>query len=286
MSEAMSFQSVGHTEGQSDRPPRGRLIGVSLGPGDPGLITRRAWDWLNRRDTVWTYPVRSTKTPSYAFDIVARAGLMPPAVHQALLFPMTHDEDKLMRHWLRAAEAVLPCLASGQDVLFLVEGDASTYATFGHLARTVRALDSDVVVDVVAGVNAFTAACATQGLPLCEQDDTVAIVPAAYGVGAIDRLLKDFDTLVLLKVKPLMDELLDWLRARDLLSDTRFVERVGAPDERVVDGADALWALRGHPVSYLSLMLVKHRRRVRGERVRGCLKKSSSSAVTPSPLVL
>jgi len=25
----------------------GRLIGVSLGPGDPGLITRRAWEALN-----------------------------------------------------------------------------------------------------------------------------------------------------------------------------------------------------------------------------------------------
>ena len=32
-------------------PPRGRLIGVSLGPGDPGLITRRAWALLERRDT-------------------------------------------------------------------------------------------------------------------------------------------------------------------------------------------------------------------------------------------
>ena len=32
----------------------GRLIGVSLGPGDPGLITRAAWDALQRRNAVWT----------------------------------------------------------------------------------------------------------------------------------------------------------------------------------------------------------------------------------------
>ena len=48
-------------------------------------------------------------------------------------------------------------------------------------------------------------------MPLAEQDDTIAIVPAAYGVSAVDRLLTDFDTLVLMKVKPLMDDLIDWL---------------------------------------------------------------------------
>lgn len=254
----------------------GTLYGVSLGPGDPGLITRRAWALLQRPDTAWVYPARSTKTPSYAFDIVQRAGLVPPADHQSLLFPMTHDGEKLARAWLRAAEAVLPKLLAGQDVLFLVEGDASTYATFGHLARTLRGLHEAIAVEVVAGVNAFTAACATQALPLCEQDDTVALLPAAYGVSAIDRLLHDFDTLVLLKVKPLIGELIDWLEARDLLGQACFIERCGAPDERVMATPDALRALRDTQVSYLSLMIVKNPHRVRGERVRGCLKKTST----------
>jgi precorrin-2/cobalt-factor-2 C20-methyltransferase len=52
----------------------GTLYGISLGPGDPGLITRAAWDQLQRRDAVWVYPARSGKTPSYALDIVVRAG--------------------------------------------------------------------------------------------------------------------------------------------------------------------------------------------------------------------
>ena len=192
---------------------------------------------------------------------------------------MTHDGDKLARAWLRAAEVVWPKLRAGQDVLFLVEGDASTYATFGHLARTLRALAQDegteLPVEVVAGVNAFTAACATHAMPLCEQDDTVALVPAAYGVSAIDRLLVDFDTLVLLKVKPLIGELLDWLERRELLGHASFVERCGAPDEQVADTPEALRALRERKVSYLSLMIVRSPHRVRGERIRGCLKKTS-----------
>ncbi|QBE62197.1 precorrin-2 C(20)-methyltransferase [Pseudoduganella lutea] len=251
----------------------GTLFGISLGPGDPGLITRAAWAALERRDAVWVYPARSGKTPSYALDIAHRAGLVPPPEHALLLFPMTHDGEKLARAWLRAAEAVLPWLRAGRDVLFLVEGDASTYATFGHLARTVRALDERVPVEIIAGVNAFTAACALADVPFAEQDDTVAIVPAAYGVSAVDRLLPDFDTLVLMKVKPILDELIDWLARRELLAGAHFIERVGAPDERRFSG-DAILALRGTKVSYLSLLIVKHGHRIRGERIKGCLRKS------------
>src|SRR5450830_803467 len=263
-------------------PRRGTLWGVSLGPGDPGLITRAAWAALQRRDVAWAYPARSGKTPSYALDIATRAGLTPPEQHSLLLFPMTHDGEKLARAWLKAAHTLLPWLQAGRDVLFLVEGDASTYATFGHLARTLRALDAEVPVQVLPGVNSFTAACAQAGVPFAEQDDTVAIVPAAYGLSAVERLLPDFDTLVLMKIKPLLDELLDWLQRRGLLAGAHFIERVGAPDERRVSGTDLL-ALRGTRVSYLSLLLVKNPGRVRGERIKGCLKKSGSADVPKPP---
>ena len=257
----------------------GTLIGVSLGPGAPGLITRDAWDQLQRRDAAWVYPARSGKTPSYAFDIVSRARLQPPEEHAQLLFPMTHNGEKLAAAWLKAAHAILPWLEAGKDVLFLVEGDASTYATFGHLARTVQQLDADIPVRTIAGVNSFTSACADAGIALAEQDDTIAIIPAAYGVSAIDRHLKDFDTLVLMKIKPLLNELLDWLEQRDLLEEAWFIERSGAEDERHLSGRELL-TLRDTKISYLSLMIIKHPHRVRGERIKGCLKKNSNSEAT------
>ncbi len=250
----------------------GRLIGVSLGPGDPMMITRAAWAELQRRDTRWVYPVRSGNSESHAFGIVRRAGIEPVADHQPLVFPMTYDAEKLGKAWLKTAQTVLPWLQAGQDVLFLVEGDASTYATFGHLARTVKGLDERISTPVIAGINAFTAAGAMVGQPLAEQDDTMAVVPAAYGVSMLPRLLHDFDTLVLMKVKPVLDELIDWLMKHGLLGEAHFVEKVGAEDERSVSG-DALLALRGQKVSYLSLVIVRHPHRIRGERIRGCLKK-------------
>ena len=71
-------------------------------------------------------------------------------------------------------------------------------------------------------------------MTLAEEDETFAIIPAAYGVEVISHLLDEFDTLALLKVKPLVDEVVDLLERRDLLATTVFVEKIGAPDERIV----------------------------------------------------
>lgn len=251
----------------------GTLFGVSLGPGDPGLITRRAWALLERRDAIWTYPVRSLRKESYALDIALRAGLPLPERHQSLLFPMTHDAEKLARHWLKAAETVRELLAGGQDVLFLVEGDASTYASFCYLARVLRELDGDARIEIVPGVTSFNAACARLQVPLSEQDDTIAIVPAAYGIAAVEKMLDDFDTLVLMKVKPLLDDLITLLERRGLLAHSRFIEKAGSPLERVVTDVAQL---KGTPVNYLSLLLVKNPGRERGELQRGCRKKTST----------
>ena len=261
-------------------PAPGRLIGVSLGPGDPGLITRRAWDALHS-GARWCYPVKRAAEGSYALDIAMRAGLPCPSDAVELVFPMTRDPLALGKAWARAAERTAALLAEGRDLAFLVEGDASTYATFGHLARAVRALMPAVEVVTIAGVNAFAAAAARADVALAEEDDTVAIIPAAYGVAVIDRLIDQFDTLVLMKVKPLINEILDLLEGRGLLATSVFVEKAGAPEERVVH---ALADLRDTQVNYLSLILVHNPGRPRGPLQRGCRKRTPThNDKTPDP---
>ncbi len=249
----------------------GILYGVSLGPGNPDLMTRRAWELL-QSDKVWAYPIRNPNSDSYALDIVLRAGLPLPSQHMPLIFPMTHDAEKLAKYWLRAAEAVIETVHRGEDLLFLVEGDASTYSTFGHLARTVQALDESIEVEIIAGVPSFNAAAARLQMPLADVDDTIAIIPAGYGIKTISHLLDEFDTLILLKVKPLLDEIIDLLTERGLLAESRFIEKAGSPHERVVHDVGSL---QGEKVNYLSLLLVKNPNRQRGEMIRGCRKKTT-----------
>ncbi len=250
---------------------QGTLYGLSLGPGDPDLITRRSWSLL-QSDAIWAYPVRKRGSVSYALDIAKRAEHSVPHNAIELVFPMTHNREILAKYWLQAAQTVLEQLALGHDVCFLVEGDASTYSTFTHLARTVTALDESTTIEVIPGISAYHAAAAHLNVPLADTDDTVAIVPAAYGIDTLDTLIDQFDTLVLIKVKPLLDDIISWLERRGLLAEARFVEKVGAPDEHTVTDVSTL---RNCKVNYLSLMLVRNPNRIRGELVRGCRKKTS-----------
>lgn len=250
----------------------GKLIGASLGPGDPELITRRAWAAL-QSGARWLYPVKKAEESSYALAIVERGGIAVPADAVELVFPMTRDAEILAKAWARAATQTVELLASGRDLVFLVEGDASTFATFGHLARVVRELVPEVEVETIPGVSSFAAAAASTGTTLAEEDETFAVIPAAYGVGVIDHLLDEFDTLALLKVKPLLDEILDLLERRDLLTSSVFIEKVGSPQERIVRD---IASLRGEKVNYLSLLLVQNPKRVRGELRRGCRKRKEA----------
>ncbi|MBP7524650.1 MAG: precorrin-2 C(20)-methyltransferase [Propionivibrio sp.] len=250
----------------TEKKPYGKLIGASLGPGDPELITRRSWAVL-QSGARWIYPVKKAEEVSYALSIVERSGLPIPTDAVELVFPMTRDAELLTKAWVRAAEQTVALLAEDRDLVFLVEGDASTFATFGHLARVARELAPEIQVETIPGVSSFAAAAATTGMPLAEEDETLAIIPAAYGTGVIDHMLDEFDTLILLKVKPLLDEVLELLERRDLLATSCFIEKVGSPDERIVRD---LASLKGEKVNYLSLLLVQNPKRQRGELRRGC----------------
>jgi len=89
----------------------------------------------------------------------------------------------------------------------------------------------------------------------------------------INHLLDEFDTLALLKVKPLVDEVVELLEQRELLATSVFVEKVGSPDERIVRDVASL---KGEKVNYLSLMLVQNPKRERGELRRGCRKRKAA----------
>ena len=64
----------------------GKLIGASLGPGDPELITRRAWTAL-QSGARWLYPVKKAEESSHALSIVERGGLPVPGMRSNWSFP-------------------------------------------------------------------------------------------------------------------------------------------------------------------------------------------------------
>ncbi|OPY51055.1 MAG: cobalt-precorrin-2 C(20)-methyltransferase [Methanosaeta sp. PtaU1.Bin055] len=131
------------------------LIGVSLGPGDPELITRKAERALAAADKVFV-------PGEMAADLVRRY-----AEPELLDFPMISDKGRLLEIWAENADRVASWAARG-DAAFACIGDVNTFSTFSHLKRLVRERHPEVEIETIPGVGTAPALAARLGVDLSE----------------------------------------------------------------------------------------------------------------------
>ncbi len=230
----------------------GVLYGIGVGPGDPELLTLKAARLL-RQAPVVAVPKRCGGR-SYAFSIVAN--LIDERRQEVLDLPfaMNKDEAAMLPQRREAARLVLDRLRTGRDVAFLTEGDPFFYSTFVHLFETVTTEAPEVKIEIVPGVNSVNASAIAARVPLAVGEERVAILPATYEGGKLRKALREFDTVVLVKVNSVLDEVIDLLGALGLKDRALLVEKCGSPDERVVRDLDRV---RGQRISYLATLIVK-----------------------------
>jgi precorrin-2/cobalt-factor-2 C20-methyltransferase len=150
------------------------IYGVGVGPGDPGLLTVRAVEVLQRVTAVMT-PAPKRGGESLAYDI-ARTHLPAGCAVVHGHFPMTEDAETLRAAWDEAAAELLR-RAAAPPVAFITLGDAMLYSTWSYLLTAIRRLAPDVAVETVPGVTAMAACAAAVGRPLAEGRDALLVWP-------------------------------------------------------------------------------------------------------------
>ncbi len=207
-----------------------------------------------REAAVIAVPVARADGDSYALSIVENL-LRPDQTVLKLHFPMSRDVEMRSRHRQAAAERLQAELAAGRIVAFLTEGDPLLHSTFIYV---LQYLPAGCPLEIVPGVSSIMAAAAQARLPLVNGDQRLAIVPLASGrpddLPDLRRILRDFDTVVLLKFNRIWDSLLDVLDELGLTGQAVLVERASHASGRIVRDVRAL---RGSPVHYLSVLIVR-----------------------------
>ena len=143
---------------------KGTFYGVSVGPGNPELMTLQAVR-LIRQCPVLAAP-QTASGQMLALDI-ARSALgeaLDGKTIVPLYFAMSRDPAALAASHEKAAAAVRQYLDAGQDVAMLNLGDVSIYATFGYLQEILQA--GGYATAMAAGVPSFCAAAARLNVPL------------------------------------------------------------------------------------------------------------------------
>ena len=231
----------------------GTLYGVGVGPGDPELITIKAQRLLQQA-AVLCVPKSREEGESYVRSFVSH--LIDPSRQQLLelVFPMTKDRAVLEQHWEAALQQILVPLRSGLDVAFVTEGDPFIYSTFMHLHSLVRERHPVIPVEVIPGVSSINASAAAAGLPLVDGAERLVVLPATYEGEQLADVLRQFDTVVLLKVNRVFDRVLGVLEQLGLTDRAVYVRRCGSVEQEVVRD---IRSLRGRDLDYLSLLIVK-----------------------------
>lgn len=155
---------------------RGRLFGVSVGPGDPDLMTIQAVRTIESCQVIAVPRTGGGKT--MALDIAARTVDTAGKDILYLDFLMTSDREKLKENHVRLTKLVCDYLDEGKDVALLNMGDASLYSTWSYINELAKLSGYDT--ETIPGVTSFCAVAATLNTSLTTMRAPLHIIPASF----------------------------------------------------------------------------------------------------------
>lgn len=209
-----------------DNVKKGILHGVSVGPGDPELMTLKAVRCIEQCPVLAAPQTAAGRM--LALDIAKGAVDVSGKIILPLHFAMSRDSEVLKASHAAAADAVRAHLDAGRDVALLNLGDVSIYATYGYLEEILTAQGYAAVR--IAGVPSFCAAAARLGQSLTGgMEQPLTIAPGRH----VEQVLAAPGAKVLMKTGRRLPKTLDALRERGLLANSAMVCNCGLPDEAV-----------------------------------------------------
>lgn len=232
----------------------GIFYGVGVGPGDPELLTLKAQKVLAEVDIICV-PVSRREKDSLALAVV-KVALDKDIELLELEFPMSKDKEVLETSWHKAGETVAERLLAGSSVAFITIGDPTLYSTYTYLLGYLKSRHADLETITIPGVTSITACSALIQEPLVEGDEKLAVIPAAYNLEDLSRVMEIFDTVVLMKVHRRLPELMPYLRRLGDV-DAYYVSRCGYPDQFFTNKPEEVVE---QDTDYMSLLIVKRRR--------------------------
>ena len=205
---------------------QGVFYAVSVGPGDPELLTRQACRVLEVCDVIAAPRTKAGRM--LALDIAGGAVDMRGKTILPLDFTMAHDAAVREESYRTAAGAIEAELTTGRDVAMVNLGDVSVYATAYYILERVRSDGFETVM--CPGVTSFCAVAARLGRSLTRMDEPLHILP---GSTDLNNALALPGTKVVMKSSKAIHETAEALKRHGLLANAGMVADCGLETEQV-----------------------------------------------------
>ena len=204
----------------------GVFYAVSVGPGDPELLTRQACRVLEVCDVIAAPRTKAGRM--LALDIAGGAVDMRGKTILPLDFTMAHDAAVREESYRTAAGVIEAELTTGRDVAMVNLGDVSVYATAYYILERIRADGFETVM--CPGVTSFCAVAARLGRSLTRMDEPLHILS---GSTDLNNALALPGTKVVMKSGKAIHETAEALKRHGLLANAGMVADCGLETEQV-----------------------------------------------------
>ena len=225
----------------------GTLYGVGTGPGDPELMTLKAWRLIAGATTI-SY-LCANGAESTALEI-ARPFLPDEYIAIAIDMPMRVEREPAKAAYDHGCARIAAVLAQGKDVVFLCEGDPFFYGSFMYVFQR---LAPKYKVVVVPGVTSISAAAAELGQHLVERDEVLKVLPATMSSENLQLELANAGAAAIIKVGRHFGKVKATLKTLGL--DGTAITHATKPDQII----RPLSEIEGDTLPYFTTIIVKRK---------------------------
>lgn len=200
---------------------------LSLGPGDPELLTLKAVRTLREADIVMLPATKGADgiLSSRAQNIIAE--WVSADKVEVFEVPMLHDRKAARTVYDDVCEKVKAYCSEGKKVVVAVEGDLSIYASTHYVLERLK--DCDIPVEQVPGVSSFIAAAAIAGLSLVSGKQHLVVLPGDADAESLHQLLTTNHVVVIMKLSQCEQQVKEYLHEhQDCVC--HYFENVGIAD--------------------------------------------------------
>ncbi|SHH40400.1 cobalt-factor II C(20)-methyltransferase [Tepidibacter thalassicus] len=226
----------------------GKFYGIGTGPGDSSLLTIKAVDVLKKLDILYT-PEPKKDGKSLALSIVKdyiRENIEIKQRH----FPMNFNSIEKTKAWDAIAVEIEKDVKRGKNVGFVTLGDPMIYSTYVYMLERIK---DKVEVETIPGISSFSNIASNQNFPLVMDKEPLVVIPCTTDEERIDYALKNYNSIVLMKVYKNFKEIIQKIKDNDLLNYAILVSNSSLNEEKVYTNLEEL---DGDKISYFSTILI------------------------------